>query len=76
MLEKLGADCYGLPLLRMESLEPEDLAAARDAIESADWLVLTSPRGPGELIRIVGDLRKIGGRIVALGEGKIGRAHV
>lgn len=68
-LEELGADCYGLPLLRMESLEPEDLAAARDAVESADWLVLTSPRGPGELIRIAGDLRKIGGRIVALGEG-------
>lgn len=68
-LEEMGADCYGLPLLALEPLQPEDADEAKRTIESADWLILTSPRGPRELRRIVKDLRSIHGKIVALGEG-------
>lgn len=68
-LEEMGADCYGLPLLKLSHLEPNDASDARRALESADWLVLTSPRGPAELRRIVPDIRRIRGRVVALGDG-------
>ncbi len=68
-LEELGADSYGLPLLVLEPLEPADAAHARRTIEGADWLVITSPRGPGELRRLVPDLRAIRGRVVSIGEG-------
>ena len=68
-LEELGADSYGLPLLSLEPLDPEDAGLARREIESADWLAITSPRGPGELRRLVPDIRAIRGRVVAIGEG-------
>ncbi|MDR3322399.1 MAG: uroporphyrinogen-III C-methyltransferase [Synergistaceae bacterium] len=67
-LEELGADCYGLPLLAMESLAPEDAKEMTSALNGADWLILTSPRGPSELRRLVRDLREIKGRAVAIGE--------
>lgn len=68
-LEELGADCYGLPLLALSPLEPPDLASARGKIADADWLVLTSPRGPRELMRVMPDLRAIRGKIAAIGSG-------
>lgn len=68
-LEELGADAYGLPLLSLEPLAPEDGALVREEIERADWLVLTSPRGPGELRRVAPNLRAIRGRIASIGEG-------
>ena len=68
-LEAMGADCYGLPLLKLSPLEPDDAEDARRAVESADWLVLTSPRGPRELRRIAPDIRRIRGRVAALGSG-------
>ena len=68
-LESMGADCYGLPLLKLSPLEQDDADEVRVSVESADWLVLTSPRGPAELRRIVPDIRRIRGRIAALGAG-------
>jgi len=68
-LEELGADAYGLPLLSLEPLEPVNLAQTREEIEGADWLVITSPRGPAELRRIAPNLRAIRGRIASIGEG-------
>jgi uroporphyrinogen III methyltransferase/synthase len=68
-LEELGADCYGLPLLSLEPLPPGDAEETSAALRGADWLVLTSPRGPLELRRVVRDLRGIKGRVVAIGEG-------
>lgn len=68
-LEELGADCYGLPLLSLEPLEPADADEVRNAVCSADWLVLTSPRGPAELRRIAPDLRRLRGRVVSIGDG-------
>jgi uroporphyrinogen III methyltransferase/synthase len=66
-LEVMGADCYGLPLLALEPIRhtPEAVFAA----ESADWLVITSPRGAIELRDSVGDLRRIRARVVAVGYG-------
>jgi uroporphyrinogen III methyltransferase/synthase len=68
-LEGLGADCYGLPLLSIEPLVPDDVEEVGSAVRNADWLVLTSPRGPLELRRVVRDIRRIRGRIVAIGDG-------
>jgi uroporphyrinogen III methyltransferase/synthase len=45
---------------------PPDPAAL---LASADWIVLTSPRGPEELRSALGDLRRIRGRILVLGAG-------
>jgi uroporphyrinogen III methyltransferase/synthase len=66
-LEAMGADCYGLPLLSLEEIQVGGEEA--EAIESADWLVLTSPRGVSRLARIVRDIRRIRGRVVSIGEG-------
>jgi uroporphyrinogen III methyltransferase/synthase len=66
-VETYGADCYGLPLMTLEELDP-GLSGA-DAIMSADWLVLTSPRGATRITRIVPDIRSIRGKIVTIGEG-------
>ncbi|MDR0615882.1 MAG: uroporphyrinogen-III C-methyltransferase [Synergistaceae bacterium] len=71
-LEELGADCYGLPLLSLVPIEPdgsEKTAQAMQTIRDADWLVLTSPRGPAELKRVVRDMRLISGKVAAIGEG-------
>lgn len=68
-LEELGADSYGLPLLALEPLEPEDASLVRGEIERAGWLAITSPRGPRELRRLVPDLRSVRGRVAAIGEG-------
>jgi uroporphyrinogen III methyltransferase/synthase len=68
-LEDLGADCYGLPLLSLAPLAPDDSEKTAQAIRDADWLVLTSPRGAAELKRIVRDLRAIRGKVAAIGEG-------
>jgi uroporphyrinogen III methyltransferase/synthase len=68
-LEKLGADSYGLPLLSMAPLGTGDALEASSAIGNADWLVLTSPRGPSELRRVLRDLRRIRGKVVSIGEG-------
>jgi len=84
-LEGLGADAYSVPLLGRESLvRPSGDRSRGDGPEgreedptsvlaSADWIVLTSPRGPEDLRTALGDLRRIRGRIVVLGEGT-GRA--
>jgi uroporphyrinogen III methyltransferase/synthase len=65
-LEALGADCYGLPLLRFEEIEvgADDLAA----MTSADWLVITSPRGAARAASLI-DVKRAKGKIVAIGEG-------
>ncbi|MCL2684626.1 MAG: uroporphyrinogen-III C-methyltransferase, partial [Synergistaceae bacterium] len=65
-IEAMGADCYGLPLLRFEELDVGD--SGKNAIVSADWLVLTSPRGASRLTGLV-DIRRIRGKVVAIGEG-------
>jgi len=65
-IEAMGADCYGLPLLRFEELDVGD--SGKNAIVSADWLVLTSPRGASRLTGLV-DIRSIRGKVVAIGEG-------
>lgn len=64
-LEKLGADCYSLPLLQMEKLRSN---WDGEAISSSDWLVLSSPRAVALLPEVI-DLRHIGGRILSLGPG-------
>jgi uroporphyrinogen III methyltransferase/synthase len=66
-LEAMGADCYGLPLLALEPIRHSPGPAS--AIESADWLVVTSPRGVPELRESVGDLRRIRACVVAIGDG-------
>jgi uroporphyrinogen III methyltransferase/synthase len=68
-LEELGADCYGLPLLSLAPLAPDDSEKIAQSVRSADWLVLTSPRGAAELRRILRDLRAIRGKVAAIGEG-------
>jgi uroporphyrinogen III methyltransferase/synthase len=64
-LEKLGADCYGLPLLSPERIDPDIDPAG---LKRADWLVLTSPRGADRLAGILGDTRGIG-RVASIGRG-------
>jgi uroporphyrinogen-III synthase len=66
-LEKMSADSYGLPLLSLEPIYPG--AAETGAVKSADWLVITSPRGAERLRQIVGDLRRIRGKVVSIGKG-------
>jgi uroporphyrinogen III methyltransferase/synthase len=68
-LEELGADCYGLPLLSVEPLSPDDAERTAQTLRRADWLVLTSPRGSAELKRVIRDLRNIEGRVAVIGEG-------
>jgi uroporphyrinogen III methyltransferase/synthase len=69
MIEEHDADCYGLPLLEIAPMEPGDAEETRTAVERADWLVLTSPRGALELRRVVRDIRRIRGKVAAIGEG-------
>jgi uroporphyrinogen III methyltransferase/synthase len=66
-LEKMSADSYGLPLLSLEPICPND--EDTEAVESADWLVITSPRGAERLKRIVRDLRRVRGKVVSIGRG-------
>lgn len=66
LLETFGADAYSLPLLRQESL---DLSLCRRALPRADWIVLTSPRGVPFLKDAAQDLRRIRGRLAAIGKG-------
>ncbi|MDR1472578.1 MAG: uroporphyrinogen-III C-methyltransferase [Synergistaceae bacterium] len=66
-LEAMGADCYGVPLLALEPMRLD--REARSALESADWLVITSPRGASELREAVEDLRRVSARVVAIGNG-------
>ena len=65
ILESLGADAYSIPLLR-----PQEIFSPGDAemLASADWVVLTSPRGAALLPARI-DPRRIRGRIAAIGEG-------
>jgi len=65
-VEAMGADCYGLPLLELEELDVGD--SGKSAITSADWLIVTSPRGAARLAGLV-DVRRIRGKIVAIGGG-------
>jgi uroporphyrinogen-III synthase len=69
VLERLSADCYGLPLLSPEDIDP---GGAAGEIMSADWLVVTSPRGAARLRKIAGDVRRIKGRVVSIGKGTTG----
>jgi uroporphyrinogen III methyltransferase/synthase len=66
-LEKMSADSYGLPLLSLEPICPD--ASEIEALKSADWLVITSPRGAARLKRIVRDMRLIRGKVVSIGKG-------
>lgn len=68
-LEELGADCYGLPLLSLEPLLPERREEVQYKLRTADWIVLTSPRGAGELRRVMPDIRGIRGKVAVIGEG-------
>jgi uroporphyrinogen III methyltransferase/synthase len=65
-LEKLSADCYGLPLLSAEDIDP---GPAAEEIMNADWLVVTSPRGAVRLRALARDVRRIRGRVVSIGAG-------
>ena len=65
-LEALGADCYGLPLLKFEAMDVGD--PGKNTITSADWLVLTSPRGASRITSLI-DIRRIHGKVAAIGEG-------
>lgn len=71
-LEGRGADAFSLPLLDLEPLEFREREEAVRALEEADWTVLTSPRGPGALRRLLQDLRRLRGRLAALGPGTAG----
>jgi uroporphyrinogen III methyltransferase/synthase len=64
-LECLGADAYSLPVLKLEEIRAP---GEEEKIATADWLVLTSPRGASLLLDRV-DPRRISGRIAAIGEG-------
>jgi uroporphyrinogen III methyltransferase/synthase len=64
-LERMSADSYGLPLLSLEPISPDDSEVR--ALESADWLVISSPRGAVRLREIVGDLRRIRGKVISIG---------
>lgn len=66
LLENMGADAYSLPLLRSVSL---DVPGFEEDLKAADRVVLTSPRGVSNLLRLAGDLRRIRGKIVAIGPG-------
>jgi uroporphyrinogen III methyltransferase/synthase len=65
-VEALSADCYGLPLLEFEDVEVDE--RARLDIMSADWLVVTSPRGAARLARLASP-KSISGKVAALGAG-------
>jgi uroporphyrinogen III methyltransferase/synthase len=65
-LEKLSADCYGLPLLSPEDIDP---GPAAEEMMNADWLVVTSPRGVARLRALARDVRRIKGRVVSIGAG-------
>lgn len=65
-LEQLGADAYSVPLLE---LEERPLQGAADLLARADWIVCTSPRGAAQIKRCASDLRRLRGRLAAIGEG-------
>jgi uroporphyrinogen III methyltransferase/synthase len=65
-LEKLSADCYGLPLLSAEDIDP---GLAAEEIMNADWLVVTSPRGAARLRALVRDVRRVRGKVISIGAG-------
>ncbi len=64
-LEEHGADAYSLPLLRLEEIRRD---GDGETLASADWIILTSPRGAACLPRAT-DLRRIRARIAVIGEG-------
>ncbi|MDR1133554.1 MAG: uroporphyrinogen-III C-methyltransferase, partial [Synergistaceae bacterium] len=65
-VEKLSADCYGLPLLSAEDIDP---GPATEEIMNADWLTVTSPRGAARLRELARDVRRIKGRVISIGAG-------
>ena len=65
-VEAMGADCYGLPLLGLEEIDIGN--SDKSAITSADWLIITSPRGAARIAGLI-DLRHISGKVVAIGGG-------
>jgi uroporphyrinogen III methyltransferase/synthase len=65
-LEKLSADCYGLPLLSPENIDP---GHSTEEMMNADWLVVTSPRGVARLMELARDVRLVRGRVVSIGAG-------
>ncbi|MDR1579179.1 MAG: uroporphyrinogen-III C-methyltransferase [Synergistaceae bacterium] len=65
-LEKLSADCCGLPLLSAEDIDP---GLGTDEILNADWVIVTSPRGAARLRELARDVRRIRGRVVSIGAG-------
>jgi uroporphyrinogen III methyltransferase/synthase len=65
-LERLSADCYGLPLLSAEDIDPGPMT---DEMMNADWLVVTSPRGVARLRALARDARRIKGNVISIGAG-------
>ncbi len=66
LLESKGADGYSVPLLRSAPLE---VPGIEGELESSHWVVLTSPRGVSRLLDLVGDVRRIVGKLVVIGPG-------
>lgn len=64
-LEEHGADAYSMPLLRLEEIRRD---GESETLASADWIVLTSPRGAPLLPRAT-DLRRIRAKIAVIGDG-------
>jgi uroporphyrinogen III methyltransferase/synthase len=65
-LEKLSADCCGLPLLSAEDIDP---GPGTEEMMNADWLVVTSPRGAARLRALARDVRRVNGRVISIGAG-------
>ena len=64
LLESMGADAYSIPIAAMEEIRNE---GERSILESADWIVLSSPRGARLLTRDT-DPRRIKASVAAIGQ--------
>jgi len=64
LLEGMGADAYSMPIAAMEEIRNE---GERSILESADWIVLSSPRGARLLTRDT-DPRRIKASIAVIGQ--------
>ncbi len=67
-LEALGAEVIALPVIEiLPPADPAPLARAMERLDSYDWIIFTSVNGVRRFVAGLDDIRKLRGKIAAIG---------
>jgi uroporphyrinogen III methyltransferase / synthase len=67
-LEALGAEVIALPVIEIQPpADPAPLARAMAQLDSYDWIIFTSVNGVRRFVSSLDDIRKLRGKIAAIG---------